>query len=421
MNPHRLSWGVAQQFPVAILVGVATLAGFALSHEPRRMPRSTGTYLLFALWVSMTVSTIFALHFDVAFDAWKNRSKILLMVLVIMTLIQSRERLCIFSLVMAGSIGFFGFKGGLFALLTGAQYQVVGPEGTALDGNNAIALALNMVLPMLFYMGREVERRSLRLLLRAASFLTILAIVSTYSRGGLLGLATVLVLLYAKSGRRLLGAALIAAGLLGVLSFVPQEWSERMNTIESYEGDRSAMGRLNAWHLAWRLALARPVLGFGPDAMEDKTLYEQYYPESPTHNDVHGSYFQLLSEGGFTICFIFGSLICWCVVTTQRLSREFRGSSENGWVATYADMLQISICGYVVSATFLELAFFDYLYYVVGATIILRSLAQPLKAAQPVAQPVARASLVVASRSKDSFLHTFGSNRGASYGSRRHV
>jgi putative inorganic carbon (HCO3(-)) transporter len=168
-----------------------------------------------------------------------------------------------------------------------------------------------------------------------------------------------------------------------VLSFVPAKWTQRMTTIEAYQADRSAEGRLNAWILAWRLALARPLLGWGPQAMEDKTLYDRYYPDSPTNNDVHSSYFQLLAENGFIAFAVFVFLLGWSLIKLQRLGTSHRGGGENQWVAMYADMFQVAICGYAVSAAFLEMAFFDYIYYIIGATIVLSSLADNL--VEPVA------------------------------------
>jgi probable O-glycosylation ligase (exosortase A-associated) len=387
MNPHRLCWGVATTFPVAMLVGGATLLGFVISSEPKHLPRNAGMYALVGVWLCLSASTAVALHFGPAFEAWDQRTKILLMLMVTIMLVHTRERLRIFCLVMAASVGFFGFKGGLWALFTGGKYQVLGPDGSFLGGNNPLALAMNMTLPLLFYMSREVRRRSVKLLLRLTFWLTMIAVVSTYSRGGFLGLVVVAVALYLKNEGKFVGAVVGVIAVVGALSLVPAKWTERMHTIDTYQADRSAEGRLNAWKLAWRLTLARPVLGWGPEAMDDKTLYDKYYPDSPTRNDVHSSYFQLLAEGGFASFGVFVFLLMWCLRELQRLATRYRKSSEHGWLATYADMLQVGILGYVVSAAFLEMAFFDYIYYLVGATVVLLELGRTLAVPAVVKRP----------------------------------
>lgn len=394
-NPHRLSWGVAQTFPVALCVGGATLIGLLVSDEPKRLPRSMGTRLLIALWICLSISTVLAYHFDFSYPLWVRRSKMFLMVAVMLTLLTSRARLRTTCLVIAACIGFFGVKGGLFALTTGLQYQVVGPNGTALDGNNAIAVAFNMTLPILFFMRREVKDSRLRLLLLASFILTFIATISTYSRGGFLGLATITFLLLLKNRRPFLAAVLLALALAGSASFIPNRWFNRMESIETYQEDASAMGRVNAWILAWRLALARPLFGWGPDAMEDKTLYDVYYPESETRNDVHGAYFQLLAEGGFVTFGVFVSLFGWCLFSMQRLVWTFRRDPERSWIVTYAEMVQVSLVGYMISATFLEMAFLDVPYQIAAVAICLREVARNATEAKPLPKPF---GVVTASR-----------------------
>lgn len=383
MNPHRLSWGVAQTFPVAWVVGAATLAGFALSNEPKRLVRSMGTYSLLILWGWTTLSTLGAHLPDYAFADWDQRSKIFLMVLVLVSLTTTRERLRMVALVTAASIGFFGLKGGVFAIMTGGAYRAYGPNDTFLGDNNALALALNMTVPMLYYLRKEFPLRVARLVLLGVAFAAVIAVACTYSRGGLLGMAVVGGLLALKSRHKLTAITVVVAATAAVVYMMPGKWSQRMHTIETYQADQSAMSRLDAWRLAWRLGLARPVLGWGPQAMEDKNLYDRYFPDSPTRNDVHSSYFQILSELGFPGLAVFVFLLVWSVVKLQRLGQRFRGSGQHEWVATYADMFQVSIVAYAVSGAFLELAAFDLYYQIIGFTIVLEELAR--SSAVPVA------------------------------------
>ncbi len=392
MNPHRLAWGMARQFPVAYLIGLATLLGFVLSTEPKRVPRNAGTYTLVVLWLLLGASTLVAYHPGAAVGAWVQRTKILLMLFVTIALIHDRERLRTLLLVTALSVGFYGLKGGLFAFATGGRYHVLGPEDSFLADNTAIALALNMVLPLLYYLKDEVSDWRLRRLLQATFLLSIPAVIATYSRGGLLGLGMVALLMVLKSRHRAVGVILLGVACVGVVSFVPSQWSQRMETIETYKHDESAMGRINAWKLAWRLGLARPLLGWGPQVMEDKSLYDTYYPDSPTRNDVHSTYFQLLAEGGFPTLGVFIGMFVWCLWTLQRLGSRFRNAGERAWIARYADMLLVSLAAFAVSGAFLELAYFDLVYHMVGCTILVNEFAAE-RAVTPV---VARSRALVA-------------------------
>jgi putative inorganic carbon (HCO3(-)) transporter len=381
MNPHRLTWGYARYlFPPAYLVALPTLLGLMVSKEPKRMPWSYGTFAILTLWLLMTISYLDAINPVDAQTQWEERTKMLFMAMVIVMLTNTHERLRGLMLMSALSIGFFGFKGGIFAIMTGGQHRVYGPWMSFIEDNNAVALAMNMSLPLLFYLRHDLDRRDLlqgglRLLLTATFVLSLFAVVSTHSRGGLLGLVTVVALLFLKNRRKLIGAVVVVAGVYGMLAFAPQQWGERMQTIETYDEDPSAVSRLHAWTLAWRLALAKPLIGWGPQAMEDKNLYDRFYPDSPTRNDVHSSYFQVLSESGFPAFFVWISLMLWSFATMQRIGWRFRRHPEHGWLATYADMLQISLAAYAVSGMFLELAYFNMVYHIFGGAIIVNDLA----------------------------------------------
>ncbi len=60
-------------------------------------------------------------------------------------------RLC-FIWVIVLSIGFYGVKGGIFTIVNGGVYRVQGPLGTFIGGNNEIALAFVMTIPLMRYL-----------------------------------------------------------------------------------------------------------------------------------------------------------------------------------------------------------------------------------------------------------------------------
>src|SRR3546814_11214781 len=51
MNPHRLSWGFAYEFPVAMMIGLSTLAAWVLSKEHKKLPINAVSALMLAFVV----------------------------------------------------------------------------------------------------------------------------------------------------------------------------------------------------------------------------------------------------------------------------------------------------------------------------------------------------------------------------------
>ena len=293
MNPHRLTFGFAYSLPFGMLVALATLISMLFSQEKKQIPWS-GTmvvWLLFVLW--MNVTTIFALVPEDAVVEWDRAMKIQAMIFVSMMLLHGRERITAFVWVIVVSLGFYGIKGGLFTIRTGGEHRVMGPWDTFITDNNTLALALIMILPLMYYLSGSTDNKRIRQGLYVAIALTVMAVLSSHSRGAFLAGGTILVFLIAKS-RHKVGFAFAALLALPVMLLsMPDAWFDRMGTIREYQSDASAMGRINAWYFAFNLAKANPITGGGFDVFT-KELFHSYAPDPLDHHDAHSIYFEIL-------------------------------------------------------------------------------------------------------------------------------
>ncbi len=374
MNPHRLTWGFAFTMPFAQLIAVTTLIGFVFTKARAPLPRVREIYLLLGLWAVFTVSTQFALYPESAWDQLTKVSKIFFMTLITISLCQESRKVHALVWVIAMSLGFFGLKGGIWAVLTGAENQVLGPAGSFIEGNTEIGLALVMNLPLLLYVRREEKRGWLRLLLIIMFGFSTIAIVGTYSRGALLGLLVVLAVLVLKSRARVLAVVLLLVGILLVTPMIPEKWFARMDTINTYEQDGSAMARLTVWYAAWQLGLEHPMLGGGFKTF-DKAVINKYVPEWNLDTDAHNIFFQILGEHGFTGLALYLALTISTLLSLRRLERRTRHEPTLSRIHNLSQLVQVSLVGYMVSGFFLGLCYFDLFYHLVAITIILKQLA----------------------------------------------
>lgn len=372
MNPHRLSWGIAQTFPVAYYVALAVLAGFIINADRRKLPLERETILLLLLTLMYTVSSFFALIPEDAWEEWDRTIKILLMTFLTMILMADRKRLRWLLLTIALSLGFYGFKGGIFSLLTGGAYRIWGPENTFIGGNNEMGLALLMTLPILFFLAQEEQNWKLKTLLKAILLLSIISIVFTYSRGAFLGLAVLTLTFLIKLRKISIAVFIVVAGFL-LVTFAPEAWKERMMGIQDYEEDASAMGRINAWYFAWNLALDRPLVGAGFQAF-DPDLFLIYAPDPDDFHDAHSIYFEVLAEHGFPGLSLFLALLFSSILSVRKLKRTVKYIPSLQWVRNYCDMVELSLVAYMASGTFLGLAYFDLYYHIIAVVIILKTL-----------------------------------------------
>jgi putative inorganic carbon (hco3(-)) transporter len=378
MNPHRLTWGIAYNFPVAQCVALAVLLGVPFARGKRHFPIVPESVLCVLLWILFTASSAFAFYPDQAWPEWQQVSKILLMAVLPTLVVTDRKKLKYLLWTIALSIGFYGAKGGLFSLATAGAYRVWGPRESFIEDNNDLALALNMVLPILFYLAREESRRYLKIVLYGVLGFSVLAVLFTYSRGGLLGLAVITFVYLLKAKRKTIAFALLLIIIPTVIAFAPGQWLDRMGSIRDYsEGstlDDSSSGRINAWKFAWNLALDRPLTGGGFQTFSPE-LFLQYAPDPKAFHDAHSIYFEMLGEQGFVGLALFLALLLSCFRSLSRLKRNARDFNLP-WLTPYADMMQLSLIAYMVGGAFLGRAYFDLFYQLVIVIVVIKQQAR---------------------------------------------
>jgi putative inorganic carbon (hco3(-)) transporter len=378
MNPHRLTWGFAYSMQFALIVALVTLISLLISREPKRIPWTREAILLVILVAWMTFTTFFAFYPDLAWAHLEKVAKIELMVLVTAMVMQSERRINLLVWVMALSLAFYGVKGGIFTIVHGGVYHVRGPEGSFIGGDNEMGLALVMTVPLLRYLQLHAPSLWIRYATSGAMVLTALAAVGSQSRGALLGIVSMGTFFWLKSRNKVFTALLGVVAAVLIVSIMPQQWFDRMNTIGSYDQDASAMGRINAWHMAYNLAKDR-LVGGGFDAFQGPT-FAMYAPDPEDVHDSHSIYFEMLGEHGFVglALFVLLGIATW--LSASWIIKRARGDPELRWAADLAAMVQVSLVGYASAGAFLGLAYFDFYYDLIAVVVLCRTVVASQKA-----------------------------------------
>jgi probable O-glycosylation ligase (exosortase A-associated) len=209
--------------------------------------------------------------------------------------------------------------------------------------------------------------------LLVCTVLIMLSILGSYSRGAFLGLAAVSIYLVYKSRQRwTLLPILLALGAVS-LAFLPKQWFERVETIQTYEEDASAMGRINSWYFAFNLAKDRPLVGGGYDSFTPN-LFERYAPDPEDFHDAHSIYFEVLGEQGFIGLALFLTLGWLAFRQGNRIRKLCKDRHELHWAFDLASMVQVCLVGYAVAGAFVGLAYFDLYYHLLAMLVITQVL-----------------------------------------------
>jgi putative inorganic carbon (hco3(-)) transporter len=377
MNPHRMTYGFAYDFPFSMTVGVVTIISFLFSKDTKRFPFTPVTVLLIIWILWMTIANITALNPDEAWPYWVRVLKIQVMIFVTLMVIRDKDKLNMLIWVVTMSLAFFGIKGGVFAIATGGQYMVQGPTDSFITGNTEISLALTMVLPLMRYLQLSATNKWVSRSMIMGMLLTVLAIAASYSRGALLAVVCMGLFLWLKTtgSRKIVLAFVMLIAAASTLAFIPDKWFEKMATIKTYDKDASALGRFDSWRFAFSLANQRPITGGGFQAFTPEA-FQKFAPELQQARDAHSIYFQVLGQQGYVGLFIF--LVLWIVTwrTATAIIKSCRDNERLRWAGDLAAMIQVSLVGYAVGGAFLSLAYFDVPYLLVAFVVLLKIVVQ---------------------------------------------
>ena len=356
MNPHAYAWRL-NSVPVAAAIGISILIGLIVTRDRRNffLTRETITLMLFMAWMCITLP--FSFHFDQSYPLWNRVMKIDLMILVAIVVLYSKQHIIWLAWLLVASLGFYGVKGGLFTLATGGSYRVWGPTNSYIEGNNEVALALIMIIPLMRFLQLISTSIWVKRALLASMVLCAAAALGSQSRGALVAIAAMTALLWWRSDSKITSAVALAIAGVALLSFMPDTWWDRMNTIQEYKDDASANGRINAWWMAWNLAKAN---FFGGGFMVSTAqVFAMYAPDPSAVHAAHSIYFMVLGEHGFVGLALF--LLIWFFVwrSAGRLRTQGKKATNTEWLSHLGAMCQVSLVGYAVGGAFLSLSYWD--------------------------------------------------------------
>ena len=374
MNPHRLGWGFAYDLPFAmasvVIIGIAMI----LSARAVRWQTASPVVVLILMILWMGLTSVTAILSDPSWSKYVDVLKVLGMALVVGALVANREQIIGLVWVVVGSIAFFGVKGGVFTLLTGGAFRVWGPPSSQVEGNNELALALIISIPFVYFLSKHasvarefvlvrwVSEKWLRRGLMVSIVLCAVAAIGSHSRGALLAIVAMSVMMWWRSRAKVSMGVLLLVLTPAILMLMPAEWFTRMETIETFNQDLSALGRINAWHMAINIANDR-VFGAG-FVTASPIVFNAYAPNPDWVLVAHSIYFQVLGDHGYIGLGLY--LLFW--ILTYRVAGRLAAMTDRGpafaWLAELGSMAKVSMVGFAVGGAFLSLAYWDMPYYI---------------------------------------------------------
>lgn len=355
------------------IFAIVTLLSLLMKREHAMLPfKANRTTVLLGLFVAhgLMVALLAFPGLERNWELFGNVSKTALFCVLMPMVAVTRFRIHALAVMIALAISFHGALDGLKFIASAGSHNAQAIK--RFGDNNHLALVLLMVLPFLYYLYRYSAGKFARLGFLAVLPLTILAVMATNSRGALLGLVAIALWIILKSQKKALGIVLVGLSALMVVQLAPEQWSSRMETIQSADQDASFMGRVTAWKVSSAIAVSNPVFGGGFRALQNHPVWDRYkdsqgllgFVDTPTLSRsgvaAHSIWFEVLGDQGFVGFFLFVALLVNGFFTRRevwKLAR--RNGPQEQWAGDLADMVAAALLAYVVSGSLLSAAYFE--------------------------------------------------------------
>ena len=397
----------------SLLVGIVLILPCLLTGVMPNLthPLSIGSLLFLA---SSIVAQVNAVNPDVGWEWIDFYTRLLIVCLLAVTLINSSRRLATVIAVMSGSFGFHAAKAGLASMLGGGVRFFDGLSGAFVD-NNGYALGTVMILPLLLATAQNIDvlvpapgvlQTWARRGFYAAVPLCIFAVIGTYSRGGFLSVSAALFVFLLLQRRRFTALAVVSGVLTLLLSVVPipQRYLDRLSTIGSYdkqvevdvEGAReSAQSRPHFWKVGIQMGLDRP---FGVGLRQYEAAYDRYdflHGRYGHQRAVHSSHVQVFAEQGFFGAIVWAGMFVYacfaCLRVRARSRLEHLSPLHQQMLFTLANAMIASMTAFLVGGAFLALALNDITWLTFGVVAALERVSAAL-CSEPAADVAAVAA-----------------------------
>lgn len=391
VSPQRLCYYLLNSVPIsAIVFGMALLTWLAIDNkaDSRISVRQILILVLLAYCGYTTAHADFPVE---AAQKWDWVWKALLFAIFLPLTLRTRLRIEALALIMVLCASSIIVTGGIKTIFSGGGYgqlNLMIDNNSGLYESSIISTVAICIIPLIGWLARygTIFRPGWLVwsYAIALAFSCLLIPIGTQARTGLVCAAFLVGLHLLHSERRLLYGALIAAGVLVAVPFLPSSFTQRMDTIENYQGDTSAATRLAVWQWTWDYAKVHPGGGGFDSYRSNSFTYDSVQREGPPGagqlkrvrvtdkaRAFHNSYFEMLGEQGYFGLAVWLAIHLGCIGRSTWIYYHYRRrtGADDAWIAPLALALVQGHLVYLLGAMFVGIAYQPFIYMFVALQI----------------------------------------------------
>jgi len=268
------------------------------------------------------------------------------------------------------------------------------PNSAFMGDENDFSLVMNMAIPFSYFMFLENKSKQKKVLYLLATFTFIFATVSSFSRGGFIGLVLVISYCWIKTPRKIVSSLIIIVIVFILALSVPSHYWDEVKSIreENIEAGTGAQ-RWYFWKVGLRMFLDNPIIGVGQgnypwviEKYEDPGggYQERYHGGRPAHS----IYITMLAELGIIGSLILISIIVISLHSIHRFFKLNKALINNNPDANLIHLLNKikyinygvlgALIGYLSSGAFLSVLYYPHLWILFAILISVSNIQKQL-------------------------------------------
>jgi putative inorganic carbon (hco3(-)) transporter len=333
--------------------------------------------VMYLFW--FLVSYVFAFNQAAAWQPMLDFTKWVVIYFLLINTIQDERKLYIFLFVLL----LLYFKLTQFAVRVWVDSGFYSdPRGLNAGGGigsgffrnpNDFGIALNSLFGISYYLAwfddKKIGRFQIRWFHAIGSFFFVIAIISSSSRGAMIGLAVAMVIIWWRSTKRVLGIVLITVIGFAVIAVIPADNWERFQNMGSSE-DATSQSRYMLWTSAVRMLNEYPITGVGPNNFTYVNV--QHY-----HSDLaevqHNVFLQAGSELGYPgLLLLLGMMAAYFVNQKKVREKLVKSNYTKSYLYGLSHGLDICMIGFMVNGFFITVLYYPFFWMLLILSASLR-------------------------------------------------
>jgi len=384
MKPQSEAWGSGVLNYQNMIAGILTVIAVFTARDRKPPAFNIFTFLLVLFTAMITLSQIFSLNSDISASQFNIAIELIFMCLAILVLANTKVKIQAVIWILVISVGYYSVTGGLRTIASGGVSIIFGPAGSLLEDNNHLAVGVASMVPLAFYLFRTSADVRARVVAAGIGALAILTVFGTHSRGGLISLGVLYLGMVARTKRKFISVLFLAVVGGGALLIMPGQWFSRMSSLSSQvsekEAESSFNGRVEAWEVAYKMALQHPILGTGARVHYYPAYNYKVAPVNSTtgvpyfYRATHNAYLEILAGNGFIAIGAFLGMMITAFFWCGAIKRQTNKLPGFLWANDLAAMLQVSLLVYAVGTMAVSMEYWIGLWIVMVLIVNLREM-----------------------------------------------